>query len=178
MTTQILKPNAPGDETNLTLTGAPTNWQAVRDPSGAVNWGDPQYWRRDFYNVDAPSGGSGVISKITVYTYSYHAGTEAQQNQEGIKIACKSGTSIGEVAKMGVGGEWEWREYSQDWALNPDTGQPWTWLELGSLQIGVSHRSGIQGGAWGWASQLVWVVVTYESISVPTVTTDPATEVT
>ncbi len=39
-----------------------------------------------------------------------------------------------------------WGNYSQAFTTNPNTGQPWTWVDINSLQVGVAKISGPVGG--------------------------------
>lgn len=70
--TEILRPNAAGDETNIPSQYPPSeeHWDKVDDET-PDDWGTyvcttGDAYKRDLYNLPAPSG-SGTINKVTVY---------------------------------------------------------------------------------------------------------------
>lgn len=71
MATFTLRPNAAGDETNLTPS-AGDNYacvdEAVADDATTYVYHEVQSsWVRDLYNMEAPPAGTGVISSVAIY---------------------------------------------------------------------------------------------------------------
>ncbi len=70
MSTETLRPNAVGDESNLTASPAVDNYENVDEASSdddiTINFTLNTVYQRDLYGI-ADSSGSGTINKITVY---------------------------------------------------------------------------------------------------------------
>lgn len=148
MATEILRPNAAGDETNLTPkpgTGE-ENWEdvdeAVSDDDTTRVQTVATTWVRDLYNLPAHSEGSGTISKVTVKA---NLRTRESPNQTSGKLACKTGGTAYEGNEETLGTTYA--IYSKEWITNPNTSSAWTWNEVDALQIGVSIRRGVSGSA-------------------------------
>ena len=140
MATEILRPNAAGDETNIAeqYPSSGEHWDKV-DEAEADDWStyvrtDAQDYQRDLYNIADHSEGSGIINHITVYARCYAATTPSRPS---LKIAIKS-TSAHESSEKTLTTDWD--NYSNQWTTNPDTESAFTWAEIDSLQIGVSLR--------------------------------------
>lgn len=96
---------------------------------------------------------SGTIGSVTVY------------------IRCKRGSEAGGKAKAAIithsqvyyGDEITLSDrfnlYSEEWTTNPNTGNAWTWDEVGALKIGVSLKvGGTLMGHWTYCSQIYVVI--------------------
>jgi len=165
MATEILRPNAAGDETNLVPipgTGE-ANWEDVDE---AVADEDTTYvryglaaWMKDLYNLPAHSG-SGTINSVTVYARCKANGSPIVQTSAIIR--CKTNGTVYEGNEITV--TTSYVNYSKAWATTPNTGSAWTWTEIDALQIGVGlRRWGSSGGTHTHCTQF-WVEVDYTSV--------------
>jgi hypothetical protein len=141
--TEILRPNAAGDETNI-LNQTPSSgahWDKVDevtadDDSTYVASGvTDNTYRRDLCAIQDHSTGSGTINFVKVYVRCRIGATPTQAS---LKIAVKSGITIAESSEITV--TTSYANYSQQWNTNPNTGAAWTWSEIDSLQAGLSIR--------------------------------------
>lgn len=137
---ETLRPNAAGDDTELSKWGDTFNWQCVDEeiPDDdttyvVAGWNEPNYLR-DFYNLPA-SEGSGDINHVTVYALCKAAGTPTQAS---IKICVKSDSTPTEDAEKTI--TTDYVSYSKQWATNPADSQAWEWSDIDALQIGISMR--------------------------------------
>jgi hypothetical protein len=140
-TTEILRPNAVGDETGISsVSGAATHWQAVdeetaNDDTDYVYTSSSSY-QRDLYNLPSHTG-SGTINSLTVYfrfEASYHYYTTAYA-----RAAVKThGTVYVGSEESESSSSYVTRSYT--WNTNPYTGSSWTWAEMDDLQAGVDLR--------------------------------------
>ena len=135
MATEILRPNAAGDETSLTFQ-FPTSgehWDKVNTVNDATRVGNSATASllRDLYNLPSHSS-SGVISKITVFfrCYSNQAGNEAA-------ASIKSGSTVadGAVVVIGTG---IWTTSSQEWALTNATAIATSHGEVGMCVVAAN----------------------------------------
>ncbi len=161
--TEILRPNAAGDETNISYQypTAGEHWDKVDDVT-PDDWETYVYsagsYKRDLYNLPAPSG-SGTIYKITVY-FRFSGDRYENRNYTGYaKAAVKTYGMVYE------GGEYSRARQSfvtesQEWTTNPSTGQAWTWDEIDALQVGVSLK-GQTESRFAYCTR-VYVAVDYE----------------
>ena len=143
MATEILRPNAVGDECNIkydTGCSAPSHWRCVDedvpDSSTYLSSGSSSY-QRDLYNLPA-STGSGVIFKITLYF-------RVKMNENGgcVKGAIKSNSTIAQTAEKDPYtdfGSNTYGTYSWEWTTNPADGQAWEWADIDTLQIGIALK--------------------------------------
>jgi hypothetical protein len=147
MATEILRPNAAGDETNLTKSGSGgDNYDRIDEtsPDGDATYvasGDADYIR-DLYNLDDSGVGAGNINKVTVYARCRSSGTISWAS---LKICIKSGTGDGAPDTVSEGSEitlngMSYEGYSNEWSTNPATGLAWTWDEIDKLQAGLSGK--------------------------------------
>jgi len=168
MATEILRPNAAGDETNLTPYAAGSNYQQVDEASPddeTTNvYPNPSGWLRDFYNLDNHSVGSGTINKITVYCEI----RGSKVTSHSAKIAIKSGTgsgnpdTISEGSQINLPSNTAYNSYNYEWTTNPATSSAWTWDEIDHLQAGVSM---IDNGIGRPACTQVYVEVDYTAMT-------------
>ncbi|GAI75990.1 unnamed protein product, partial [marine sediment metagenome] len=175
---ETLRPNAAGDETNLTPSGAATNWEcvdeAIPDEDTLVLTGS-EILKRDLYNIANRSVGSGIINHITVYARCrYIIGVEGNFK---VKVTIKSGTGAAAPDTVDEGDEetliGSWKNHSHQWNTNPATSIAWTWDEIDNLQIGIGFRVLDAGIAQTcWCTQ-VYVEVDYT----PSLSTNAATSI-
>lgn len=164
MATETLRPNAAGDECNITKeSGAacPDHYQnvdeAVADDNTTHVGDNPTAYRRDLYAL-ANSSGAGTINQIEVFGRFQHRTNIP--TQEHAKICIKTGGTVFEQAyQLAAAGTWT--DKSKVWATNPDTGNPWTWTEIDSLQVGCSVRRGVPASANRTDCTQLYVVITY-----------------
>jgi len=148
--TETLRPNADGDETEVSeqepATGA--HWDKVDD---VTSDDDTTYiatnsylWEEDLYNIPDHSTGSGSINYVKVYAVAKSMQDPAAEN---IYVQIKTnGLEDDGTAYMTTQ---SYTTFSHQWDTNPQTGQPWTWDEIDALQIGVGllRPAGIGGPA-------------------------------
>lgn len=177
MPSEILRPNAPGDECNVDYAKdhpcpnhymevdevSPDEWSSYISNNDGVN-----VWQRDLYNI--PNGsGIGIITKIKLYfRVCNFYGTSGIA-----KGAIKTGGTAYETPVQTAGEGWTTKSY--EWAINPKTESAWTWSDINALQIGVALWGGSQAhtGIRGECTQ-VYVEVYYAPLAAPTVTTQAA----
>jgi hypothetical protein len=173
--TLYLRPNGPGDETNIQLQHPDSNyhWDKVDEEvadgnTTYVHQGGAPYLR-DLYSLsDPPPSAQGTINWINVWFVARRGSTQ-------------SGPSHGETAiKIGGvaynGDEKTFNDetffgYSTAYSTNPTSGLAWTWADLANLQAGVSLKGDAQNGP---ICTQVYVEVNYTSY--PTVITSAADE--
>jgi hypothetical protein len=144
MATEILRPNAAGDEENISNVvgdGVGTHYTVVDeetpdDDSTYVynqQFSSPVF-QRDLYNLPASSG-SGTINKITVH-FRCKMGNASSKAKASIKSDSTVTDGDEKVAtETGV-----WENHSQEWATNPADSEAWEWADIDNLQIGVSLK--------------------------------------
>jgi hypothetical protein len=169
MATEILRPNAAGDECTITYEdGAtcPNHYQNVdeatpdEDATRVKEGG--QIYHRDLYNLSDHSTGSGTINSVTVYTRC-RVGA-ATINQASLKIAIKSGSTVSESPAITMAQASVYQNDSYQWTTDPNTGSAWTWAAIDALQAGVSLKAcdSADGGGPGRTScTQVYVEVDY-----------------
>lgn len=147
MATEILRPNAPGDECNISKQAGCSSCSNHYDCVDEVTAdGFTTYlledtscytYYRDLYNLADHSVGNGTINKITVYACC--AGWAGKINQPSLKIAIKTGGATYEGSGITVADSYA--NYSNEWAQNPSNAHAWTWGEIDALQAGVALKS-------------------------------------
>jgi len=159
--TEILRPNAPGDEHNISYeAGAPypDHYQnvdeVVPDEYNTTVYVKDVNWERDLYNIADHSVGTGNIKSVTVYARAIAKETPVQAS---LKIALKSGVTVSESGGKTL--TTSWADYSHSWLTNPATGGAFTWTDIDSLQVGVSLRE-CDSGKETYVTQ-VYVYVNY-----------------
>lgn len=135
MATEILRPDAAGDLTQLSKTGVTYNWEAVDeetpDESTTYNYCSAYYAKTDLYNLPSPVG-QDVIEKIIVHT---RVGSNTNQHDGYSTALIKTDGSQYSGTQRVVTNTWT--SYQDEWALNPKTGVAWTLSDIAGLQIGV-----------------------------------------
>ena len=141
----VLRPNAAGDETAIPIQypASGAHWDKVDDvtpdeDATYVGTSDDSSTAvyRDLYNLPAVSG-SVAINFITVYA-------RARRSVAGSSYALGLDIRIGGItysSGMKTIND-SYADNSQVWETNPNTGAPWTWDDIDSLQIGCRLRTG------------------------------------
>jgi hypothetical protein len=149
MATEILRPNAAGDETAITAQypSSTAHWdkvdEAVADDDATYVSNSTTTYRRDLYNLPTHSVGSGVINSIRIVfavKCVTGSGWYAKPSQ-------KSGTTVSD-GDIQNGEHTDYYECSQTYTTNPATGNAYTWDEIDSLQIGVVIKGERQDGCY------------------------------
>jgi hypothetical protein len=140
MATEILRPNAAGDETNIQAQDPSSgdhydkvdeetpDEDSTRVRSGTIAW------QRDLYNL-ADSSGGGTINSVTVYA---RCNAAVEPNQTSLIIAIKTHSTVYEGDEETL--TTSYANYSKQWTQNPYTSSAWTWDEIDDLQAGISLR--------------------------------------
>lgn len=160
MTTEILRPNASGDETSIASAWpSGTHWdkvdEVVADTDTYVYMSTTAY-QRDLYNLPAHSTGSGTISKITVYFRCW--GTSNLTCKA--KASIKSDSTVTDGTEKTFAASYTWETFSQEWSTNPADSAAWEWADIDLLQIGVSIHGNTASGHTACCTQ-VYVEVAY-----------------
>ena len=171
MATEILRPNAAGDETSIPsqYPNSTYHWDKVDeaeadDATTYIYAGQPDTYYRDLYNLPAHSIGFGTINSITIY---FRIGGQYGVPGYG-KPSQKSGATVTDGTEQSQATD-TWATKSQTYTTNPATGNAYTWEEIDALQVGVSLSSG--GYSYTSRCTQVYVVVDYTAVSAPTVST-------
>lgn len=160
--TVTLRPNAAGDETNLTP-GTGNNYEQVDEEvadeaSTYVYNNKVSSYQRDLYNIPTSAIGTGTITKITLYFRVMNWGIDGNT----VKGVIKSNSTVTETAEKNPYSDFGnsvWGTYSQDWTTNPADSQPWEWSDIADLQIGVSLKAD--------ATHLTYCTQVYVEVVVP-----------
>ena len=144
MATEILRPNAAGDSTEFTVTGATYNWQAVDEatPDDDVTYvGYALYSKKDLYNIqDSGIDDGDTINKVTLYARVKKPTSTYYKGYYGLKSGATEdwGTEITFTAS--------YVDYSREYTTDPNTGSAWTKAALNALQIGERILDGANSG--------------------------------
>jgi len=138
--TEILRPNSSGSYTQCSKQGSSQNYrcvdEVVADDDSTYVYAQGGAVELDTYNIDNCSQGTGIINSVTVHAraQAYYSGACDDMRMQ-IALRTNSTTYYGDnITLIGNGG---WSNYSANWTLNPDSGLPWTWLEIDALQAGI-----------------------------------------
>ena len=141
--TEIFRPNAAGDETNISSQYPATgeHWDKVYEETSD---GDSTYvasnnstWEEDLYDITDHSTqtAGGTINYVIVYMVCRSTANATQTNAY-IHIKTNGVEYNGPEETLTT----SYAPYSYQWDDNPQTGQAWTWDEIDALQIGVGLR--------------------------------------
>ena len=171
--TETLRPNADGDETEIAeqIPGGGEHWDKVDDETPHDD--DATYLRtntypfqEDLYNMPAHSTGSGGINYVKVYTVARSTTAPLEGANVYVQIKTNGAEDDGTAYETTT----IYATYSHQWDTNPQTGNDWTWDEIDALQIGVGLKrprgSGGQDGRWTHCTQ-VYVEVNYNAYDSP-----------
>ncbi len=135
MRIHTLRPNAPGDVTGFTPS-AGANWEAVNDSPGPND--DTDYVEitgtgvQDLYNVeDLGPTGDILGAVVKVFDRKLDAGARS------IRLLTKSGGITGTGSSLPVLTTWTYQQ--EIFEFNPDSGDPWTAIEINAVQIGMEN---------------------------------------
>lgn len=137
---EILRPDGAGDLNQLYGAGwTQVDEDPADDETTVVWWGtNPATGSAsDLYNIpNSNSSALGVVSKIIIWARCkgenyFFPFTGAA------KMILKTGGIVYEGGYQGCPSEGVWYDFSEEWATNPNTGNPWTREEIDALQIGV-----------------------------------------
>lgn len=139
--TEILRPNASGDHNQ---TSRSSGWSArykyvddmVADDSATYVYKGGGGAALDTYKIHNRSQGTGTINSVTVYARARAYSSGACDDMR-MQIALRTNSTDYFGNMITLIGNAGWDNYSEIWATNPDTGQPWTWPEIDALQIGI-----------------------------------------
>jgi len=137
MATEILRPNAAGDETSIPkqYPDSTFHWDKVdeetTDEFGTYLLTWTEAWLRDLYNLPAHSEGSGTINSIKIYFRARYTDTGGYA-----KPSLKSDSTVTDGTEVELIDGWV--TYSQQWNTNPADSEAWEWADIDALQIGVS----------------------------------------
>jgi len=158
--TVILRPNGVGAKTELTRGGGcGANWECVDEVSSDGNAtrvrSSGSSYLTDTYTLIEPPSSTCNINKITVYG-------RAKKTTIFIPGYIKPVIRID-------GAEYEgpeqlvtnsYSDYGHEWAINPSTGQAWTWSDIEQLEAGISLST--ISPVFRVDCTQVWVEVDYE----------------
>jgi hypothetical protein len=134
MATEILRPNAAGDVTQLTESGDSPNYACVDDVTSDNDatfvFGDAKY---DLYNIQPSGVGAGIINSIIIYVLSRAFGDYSWAYT---KTAIKTHGTVyfGSLESIYFT---PYQLKGTAYPNNPYTGSAWTWDEINTLQAGV-----------------------------------------
>ncbi|MFC1789423.1 hypothetical protein ACFLYY_00425 [Patescibacteria group bacterium] len=162
--TKTLRPNATGTECNISYqlgSACPNHYlnvdEIISDGDLTYNRSSDVNYQRDLYNIDDVTL-SGTINSVTAYARCKRNGWSV--NQDSLKLAIETNGIAYE--SLGIQPTTIYYNYSNTWAINPNTGSIWTWDEINNLQAGVSIRRpySSQSSYYTYCTQ-VWVEVDY-----------------
>jgi len=139
--TEILRPNAFGDETGITYQypDSGEHWEKVDEDTSD---GDSTYvlsnntnWQEDLYNIVNHSTGTGTINSVRVYMVCKVTDTPGQTSAY-IHLMTGGVEYNGNAELLTT----SYATYSYQWNINPNTSVAWTWDEIDALQVGVGLR--------------------------------------
>jgi hypothetical protein len=158
--TEILRPTAAGDETNISnqLPSSGAHWEKVDDvtPDGdsTVVYTGSSGWEEDLYNIADHSTGSGTITSVKVYI-ECRSDAAPTQTSAYVHIKTNGVEDNGDEETVTT----SYATYLYERNKNPQTNAAWTWDEIDALQIGVGLRQPTSGQLSGCTQ--VYVEVTY-----------------
>ncbi len=187
MATLTLRPSAAGDLSGLYVFPADgIHWNKVdeatpdEDTTYVHRYGGGTGTDEDNYTLDNLAGAAAIanvqvaarVRKIAQFTGL--AGTTL------IGLGVRIG-GVSYYANSATSNE-SYFYLTRNYALNPDTGVAWVQADINSLQsclrLAFTNLAGAMGGLTSARCTQLYIVVTYTpAIAVPTVQTDPATEV-
>jgi len=144
MATEILRPNAAGDETGISsqYPASGAHWEQVdeevADDNSTYIYESSTSYKRDLYNLPAHSEGSGTINSITIY---FRCRRSPGAGVSYAKPSLKSDGTITDGTEVSLSST-IWGDFSQTWTTNPADSAAWEWADIDALQIGVSLKKG------------------------------------
>jgi hypothetical protein len=138
----IFRPTGAGDVTNLDYSTPDNHWDAVDDasPDDAstyVHGNTPGTYKYDLYGIDT---GSFNPCRIMAIMFTFRIST----NLDNVGYA-KPAIKLDGVTYLGYEVyhiSSAWTTFSSFvWSINPSTGNPWTWNDIRTMQIGIALKS-------------------------------------
>ena len=175
-TMEILRPNAPGDETSATHQspwGSGEHWDKVDEP---IPDGDGTYvctvaphntelWSRDLYGLPDCER-TDIITKVVIYATMRKTGIPIGYGD--FKFSLKTHGTVYDSDAVPL--TESWAEYSKEYTTNPSTGAAWTWGEINALQIGINYHTRFYPNDFGRAEcTQLYAAVDYSVIEYPEV---------
>ena len=164
---EVLYPNGIGDETGISgqYPAYGNHWgkvdEIVADDFSTYVFTYSTGYQRDLYHIeDTIQAGN-----ITNVRLCFRVGGGDAVDAALAKGAIKTNGEVYETAEeesLGV-----WGDFYHDWAVNPQTGEVWTWDEINSLQIGISLKS--PDGVLNSDCTQVYVEVSWDEAPVQTI---------
>jgi len=153
--TTTLYPNTAGNSTQLSRSGAASNWQACTSDDGDTSYvyTTNSNWQTDLYNLSDVSL-AGTINSVTVYIRA-RANTNPTQTSAQTAIRTRNNTYYGTEITLTT----SYAVYSTTYTTNP-RGGAWTWAQINALQAGARLRRPAGTNTQSRVTQ-VWVVVDY-----------------
>jgi len=182
MATEILRPNAPGDECNINsqqyCSACPNHYTCiyvVDDGTRVNNYAEDNNWQRDLYSLPNHSEGNGTINSVKVYIRAWTVAAYPDKPSYA-RTALKTHGVAYDGDEHSIPSTGVWTNYSQTYTTNPNTRESWTWAEIDALQIGVSLKAYAVSPIYKdcMCSQ-VYIEVDYTPALTPTVSTVSAT---
>ena len=155
-TTLILRPNGPGNSTQLyQYPSTGENWDKVDDETPDED--NTYVYRReagpalDLYAIEDSPINIGTINSVTIY-----ARCKGLEGKEKLRIYIRTYSRNYFSEPINLGSSYNY--YSITYLTNPNTRQSWNWSEINDLQAGVELK--LDGGSEARCTQL-YVVVDY-----------------
>jgi hypothetical protein len=165
-TTEVLRPNAAGDETGNAPDPVVANYlnvdEVVADEDATIAYNSGTVltnYTRDLYHLPSSAINKGHISQIVVTARCIATGAV---DQASLKICCKTHGTVYESDAETV--TTSWANYTKTWATNPFTGLSWQWNEITDLQIGEALRSCDNLGLNSTVCTQIFVTITYQPV--------------
>lgn len=154
--TVILRPYAKGKRTEIAYQYPETgqHWDKLNeeafDGDGTYVYTSAPSWQEDLYYIAGLSHHWGVIEYIRVYTVCRATGTPTRASAY---VMIRTDNTDYDGSNITV--TQNYAPYAHTWNTNPKTGNPWTWDEIGGLQIGIGlKRPGTAASAETRCTQL------------------------
>lgn len=154
--TLTLRPEGDGAITDLSTSGCSDNYDCVDESTAdedATRVRRPSNsWETDVYVLEEPPETDCSITSVTVYARARRANTQGDVRPTVYTHGSEYNGSSQSLTSS-------YAEYSEQWPVNPSTGNSWTWQEIDDLQAGISLR-GQNSNFPAYCTQ-VWVEVQY-----------------
>lgn len=142
--TVIFRPNAAGDETNISSQYPATgeHWDKVYEETSDGNStyvaSNNSTWEEDLYDITDHSTqtAAGTINYVKVYMVCRTTTDNVTQSSAYVHIKTNGAEDNGAEQTLTS----SYAPYSYQWDTNPQTSANWTWDEIDALQIGVGIR--------------------------------------
>lgn len=147
MASEILRPNADGDDVAWTATGVANDWECVSESSPDENTtylvvaAGTAATTDELVNLAASAiGGSDTINSVTLTLRALHSATQPAANflwkENGVK-------TVGGAISLTT----SYADYTEVRSVRPSDGAAWTLADLNALQIGMRRVGNAGTGA-------------------------------